>query len=53
MPLRSLLAAAVVGLVATATRVTSAEPFGVGVEPVNVQADGGVSLCSGGSIGGG
>ncbi len=39
MPLRSLLAAAVVGLVATATRVTSAEPFGVGVEPVNVQAD--------------
>jgi lipopolysaccharide export system protein LptA len=39
VPLRSLLAAAVVGLVATATRVTSAEPFGVGVEPVNVQAD--------------
>ncbi len=39
MPLRSLLAAAVVGLIATATRVTSAEPFGVGVEPVNVQAD--------------
>jgi lipopolysaccharide export system protein LptA len=39
VPLRSLLAAAVVGLIATATRVTSAEPFGVGVEPVNVQAD--------------
>jgi lipopolysaccharide export system protein LptA len=36
---RSLVAASAACLVALATRPTSAEPFGVGGEPVNVQAD--------------
>jgi len=36
---RSLVAASAASLVALATRPTSAEPFSVGGEPVNVQAD--------------